>query len=170
MACSVLIINILKKNIWAKIKRWTFGDQYFVLYLQSRLNNWCKNNSLSQVRYNKYMSNMRIIFIHMHIVNIVTFKTSRSFKGVRDCSFRTNILIIRLTRTDIHQSRLNLYYQDTPYTDVIMGAIASQITSLTIVYSTVYSDADQKNIKAQRHWPLCGEFTGDRWIPRTNGQ
>ena len=26
------------------------------------------------------------------------------------------------------------------------------------------------NIKAPRHWPLCGEFTGDRWIPRTNGQ
>ena len=29
------------------------------------------------------------------------------------------------------------------YGDVIMGAIASQITSLTIVYATVYSDADQ---------------------------
>ena len=29
------------------------------------------------------------------------------------------------------------------YTDVIMGTIASQITSLTIVYSTVYSDADE---------------------------
>ena len=29
------------------------------------------------------------------------------------------------------------------YGDVIMGTIASQITSLTIVYSTVYSDADQ---------------------------
>ena len=28
----------------------------------------------------------------------------------------------------------------------------------------------QENIKAPRHWPLCGEFTGDRWIPRTNGQ
>ena len=26
-----------------------------------------------------------------------------------------------------------------------------------------------KNIKALRHWPLCGEFTGDRWIPRTKG-
>ena len=25
-------------------------------------------------------------------------------------------------------------------------------------------------IKARRHWPLCGEFTGGRWIPRTNGQ
>ena len=30
------------------------------------------------------------------------------------------------------------------YNDVIMGAIASQITSLTIVYSTIYSDTDQR--------------------------
>ena len=30
------------------------------------------------------------------------------------------------------------------YCDIIMGATASQITSLTIVYSTVYSDADQR--------------------------
>ena len=28
----------------------------------------------------------------------------------------------------------------------------------------------KENIKAPRHWPLCGEFTGDRWIPRTEGQ
>ena len=27
-----------------------------------------------------------------------------------------------------------------------------------------------ENIKVTRHWPLCGEFTGDRWIPRTKGQ
>ena len=32
----------------------------------------------------------------------------------------------------------------TPYGDVIMGAMASQITSLTIVYSTVYSGTDQR--------------------------
>ena len=30
------------------------------------------------------------------------------------------------------------------YDDVTMDAIASQITSLTIVYSTVYSDLDQR--------------------------
>ena len=53
---------------------------------------------------------------------------------------------------------------------LIMGLISSQITSLTIVYSTVSSDADKKNIKAPCHWALCGEFTGDRRIPRTNGQ
>ena len=28
----------------------------------------------------------------------------------------------------------------------------------------------KENIKALRYWPLCGEFTGDRWILRTNGQ
>ena len=25
-------------------------------------------------------------------------------------------------------------------------------------------------IKAPRHWPLWGEFTGHRWIPLTKGQ
>ena len=33
---------------------------------------------------------------------------------------------------------------ETHYSDVIMGAIASQITSFTIAYSTVYSSPDQK--------------------------
>ena len=28
----------------------------------------------------------------------------------------------------------------------------------------------KENVKAPRHWPLYGEFTGDRRIPRTNGQ
>ena len=53
------------------------------------------------------------------------------------------------------------------YKDVIMGPMASQITSLTIVYSSVYSGADQKkkNIEAPHHWPLCGEFTGHRYSP-----
>ena len=46
-----------------------------------------------------------------------------------------------------------------------MGAIASQITSLTIVYSTVYSAQIKENTKAPRHWPLCGEFTGTGEFP-----
>ena len=37
-----------------------------------------------------------------------------------------------------------IYVNLTHYGVVIMGTIASQITSLTIVYSTVYSDADQR--------------------------
>ena len=51
-----------------------------------------------------------------------------------------------------------------------MGAMASQITGVSIVYSTVYSGVDQRNTKAPRHWPLWGEFTGDLWIAVTKGQ
>ena len=28
----------------------------------------------------------------------------------------------------------------------------------------------KENNSAPRHWPLCGEFTDDRWIPRTKAQ
>ena len=28
----------------------------------------------------------------------------------------------------------------------------------------------KESIRAPCHWPLCGEFTWDGWIPRTNGQ
>ena len=48
------------------------------------------------------------------------------------------------------------------YGDVIMGAIASQITSLTIVYSIVYSDADQRKHQNSASlvfvWGITGEF------------
>ena len=49
--------------------------------------------------------------------------------------------------------RSNVLASILHYDDVIMGAMASQITSLTIVYSTVYSDADQR--KHQSSAPLA---------------
>ena len=51
-----------------------------------------------------------------------------------------------------------------------MGDMATQITSLTIIYLTVFQAQIKENIKAPRHWPLWGEFTGDRWIPGKKGQ
>ena len=41
-----------------------------------------------------------------------------------------------------------------------MGAIASQITSLTIVYSTAYSDADQRKHQSSASLAFVWEFTG----------
>ena len=48
--------------------------------------------------------------------------------------------------------------------------MASQITSLTIVTQPLIQAQIKENTKAPRHWPLWGEFTGDRRIPRTKGQ
>ena len=54
------------------------------------------------------------------------------------CRCNTKLVIVKLTSgIDV------LIISREHYDDVIMGAIASQITSLTIVYSAVYSGADQ---------------------------
>ena len=42
---------------------------------------------------------------------------------------------------------------------------ASRVFIQTFVQAQV-----KENIKLPRHWPLWGEFTGERWIPRTKGQ
>ena len=46
------------------------------------------------------------------------------------------------------------------YSDVIMRAMASQITSVSIVWSTVCSGADQRNIKVPRHWQVDSAHKG----------
>ena len=57
----------------------------------------------------------------------------------------------------------------THYNDVIMSPIASQITSLTIVYSTIYSDADQRKyqssaslafVRGIHRWPVNSPHKG----------
>ena len=52
------------------------------------------------------------------------------------------------------------------YNDVIMTTMASQITSLTRLLTQSFIQTQIKeNIKAPRHWPLCGEFTGTSEFP-----
>ena len=55
-------------------------------------------------------------------------------------------------------------FQQYHYTNVIMGTIVSQITSLMFTQAFIQAQI-KESIKAPRHWPLRGEFTGDRWIP-----
>ena len=51
-----------------------------------------------------------------------------------------------------------------------MGAMGSQITSPRMFTQPFIQAQIKENIKAPRHWIFLGEFTGDRWIPRTKGQ
>ena len=61
------------------------------------------------------------------------------------------IATFRLWRK-FHFPYMSLEYH---YTDVIMTTMASQITSLTIVYSTVYSVADQRKHQSSASLALC---------------
>ena len=62
-----------------------------------------------------------------------------------------------------------LYIGRSHYSDVIMCAMASQITSLTIVYSAVYSGADQRKhqsstslsfVRGIHRWPVISPHKG----------
>ena len=56
------------------------------------------------------------------------------------------------------------------YSDVIMSRWRLKSPALRLFTQPFIQVQIKENIKAPRHWPLCGEFTGDRWIPRPNGQ
>ena len=56
------------------------------------------------------------------------------------------------------------------YSDVIMSAIASQIAGVSLFTQPFIQMQIKENINAPRHRPLWGEFTSDRWIPRTKDQ
>ena len=56
------------------------------------------------------------------------------------------------------------------YDDVIMTTIASQITSLTVVCSIVYSDADERKHQSSVSLAFVWGIHRERWIPRTKGQ
>ena len=56
------------------------------------------------------------------------------------------------------------------YNDVIMTTMVSQITSLTVVYWKVYSDADQRKHQSSASLAFVWGIHRDRWIPGTKGQ
>ena len=95
-----------------------------------------------KTHYTNCIIPINILFYHYNTTCMYFWRShSRITIGSGDC---------------LTQIRKQQWWTTSHYDDVIMSAIASQITSLTIVYSTVYSGVDKKNIKAPRHWPLCG--------------
>ena len=56
------------------------------------------------------------------------------------------------------------------YIAVIITTVASQITSLTVVYSIVYSDAEQRKRHRAASLAIVRGIHRVRWIPRTKGR
>ena len=57
----------------------------------------------------------------------------------------------------IEQRGYNALTNIIHYNDVIMGALSSQITSPQLFTQTFIHAQMKENIKAPRHWPLCGD-------------
>ena len=91
---------------------------------------------------------------------------AREFQGFRVWGkfvFRT----LELTDTP---TNLATFPHDKHHDDVIMSAMASQITGLTIVYSIVYSGADQRKHQSSASLAFAGNapVTGEFPIQRTS--
>ena len=94
--------------------------------------------------------------------DINTTKQSSCNVEVLINSVRINFLcVVTWSHDCVHLNQMLLIH----YNDVIMGAIASQITSLTIVYSTVYSDADQRKHQSSASLAFVRVIHRERWIP-----
>ena len=65
------------------------------------------------------------------------------YKSAEDIGHAMNDQVHATLREDFSAQRPR-FWSRHHYGDFIIGPIASEITSLTIVYSTVYSDADQR--------------------------
>ena len=80
--------------------------------------------------------------------------------------FMKNMILFRFTFRAVHSE----HHDWAPhYNDVIMSTMASQITSLTIVYTTVYSGADQRKHQSSAslafvrgYSPMTGELPAQR--------
>ena len=78
--------------------------------------------------------------ISIAVQNVQDCSISIAVQNVQDCS-----ISIAVQNVQVYQHRMASWiFGHHHYGDVTMGAIASQITSLTIVYLTVYSGADQR--------------------------
>ena len=90
--------------------------------------------------------------------NLVDLSCNLEMYKLNSYKFKNTTLGVRMWYASFHCAEDPI---SSHYNDVIMDAIASQITSLAIVYSTVYSDADQR--KHQRSASLAFVRGIHRW-------
>ena len=93
----------------------------------------------------------------------ISYVRAKSFSVITCLCGRANIFTVLLTSVSVCCA-----WQYFHYNDVIMSAMASQITSLTTLYSTVYSGANKKHqnsaslafVRGIHQWPVNSPHKG----------
>ena len=84
-------------------------------------------------------------------------------------NMRSEKTLLKLLSRDLQVSGLSTETFNTHYSDDIMGEMASQITSIPIVYLSVYSGADQRKhqspaslafMRRIHRWPVNSPYKG----------
>ena len=104
---------------------------------------------------------IRIIQEHTHFDRMNSF-TAESDPCHQRAGLGVDLITPGLLEVDI--------YSKIHYIDVMLTTMASQITSLAVVYSIVYSDADQTKHQSSASLAFVWGIHRDRWIPRRKDQ
>ena len=103
---------------------------------------------------------------HKHLYNqiIVHFGSNLYVSKFEAQSWNVLRFLLPLLRSYLHK-KYSMLHTSLHYNDVIMSAMASQITSLAIVYPTIYTGADKKKTSKLRvtglsagNSPVTGKF------------
>ena len=148
------VIGSDKGQIQAKFPEFFFAEMF------------CRNGSLHQSRFGMYIIGSPFVFLgalwFVHFVHVITLKwLSEITSTLAEILYHRFITWLHLGHTELFSIH---------YTDPIMGTMASQITSLTIVYSTVYSDADQRKYQSSTSLAFVWGIHHRPVNSHTNGQ
>ena len=106
-----------------------------------------------------------LVIHHLVMITCISYETMITFAGLV-----SRISLQPLFMWHLFYATGGKWIHTNHYNDVIMTTYASQITSLALVYSTVYSDADQGKHQSSASLAFVWGIHRDRWTPRTKGQ
>ena len=158
--------TLLNLILWKLIKRPQF---FFKWPIESR-----KTSGTSRVKTMKPRQNghhfaddiFKCIFLNEYLYNLI--QISLKFDPGIQLTINQNSFgwLLGAGKKPLSESKLDLVH----YNDVIMSAMAYQSPAYRLLTQPFVQAQIKENIKAPRHWPLWGESTGNRWIPRAKGQ
>ena len=127
----------------------------------------CLLNKMGMVKYaNQFQFTLKNIVNLLQVYGIVTCCIMITYTLV--------VIFIIIITLHFFLRRLHKYHHQLKcwqylihYDDVIMTTMASQITSLTVVYSIVYSGVDQRKCQSSASLAFVRGIHRDRWIPHT---
>ena len=168
MAISILYHHDIQYHMWLckQGKRAHFHNKGMIYHSHTHTCMWPHTQPMSQNNiYLKYAHVLLYIILSTieYIQHAFLVVASCNYHYTSDVSMKMCGIKPNHTKTQQNTSWVHISWDH--YGDVIIGAIASQITNLTIVYSTVYSGADRR--KHQSSASLDFVRWIHRWIPHT---
>ena len=157
LICEVLKRYPFESNFTAYAQANSLYDEFenytFKIIPISPRGRWVTNQCVPMEPLCNFAGNFR-----RHLFNV---------REVGSAKHRWKLAMCKTWNLTIFWSRLLKCYH---YIDVIMTTMTYQITSLTVVYSIVYSGADQRKHQSSASLAFVRGIHRDRWIPDTKGQ